>query len=78
MGTETVSHPTVRENVKKLARLFPLVVRNGQADFKALKKERGEFGAVNARPSEGYGLGRAGKEEAKQLANTDIVGKTLK
>jgi adenine-specific DNA-methyltransferase len=68
----------INENVKKLAELFPSAVRDGQVDFEALKKELGEFEAVSDKLSERYELGWAGKEEAKQLANTDVVGKTLK
>jgi adenine-specific DNA-methyltransferase len=68
----------ISENVKKLAELFPSAVRDGQVDFEALKKELGEFEAVSDKLSERYELGWAGKEEAKQLANTDAVGKTLK
>lgn len=68
----------ISENVKKLAELFPSAVRDGQVDFEALKKELGEFEAVSDKLSERYELGWAGKEEAKQLANTDVVGKTLK
>jgi adenine-specific DNA-methyltransferase len=68
----------ISENVKKLAELFPSAVRDGQVDFEALKKELGEFEAVSDKLSERYELGWAGKAEAKQLANKDIVGKTLK
>ena len=68
----------ISENVKKLAELFPSAVRDGQVDFEALKRELGEFETVSDKLSERYELGWAGKEEAKQLANTDIVGRTLK
>jgi adenine-specific DNA-methyltransferase len=68
----------ISENVKKLAELFPVAVKDGQVDFEALKSELGEFETVSDKLPERYELGWAGKEKAKQLANTDIVGKTLK
>ncbi len=68
----------ISENVKKLAKLFPAAVKDGQVDFEALKSELGEFETASDKLSERYELGWAGKEKAKQLAKTDIVGKTLK
>ncbi len=68
----------INENVKKLAQLFPSVVKDGQVDFEALKSELGEFQTVSDKLSEQYGLGWAGKEEAKNIAKIDIVGRTLK
>jgi adenine-specific DNA-methyltransferase len=66
------------DNVKKLAELFPSVVKDGQVDFAALYEELGEFEAVSDELSERYELGWAGKAEAKRLARTDLLGKTLK
>lgn len=60
--------------VDKLADIFPTVVKDGQVDFKALLAELGEY--VEA--TERYELNWAGKTEAKHIANSDIVGKTLK
>lgn len=68
----------VSENLKKLVELFPLVIKDGQVDFEELKKELGEFETVNDKQSEQYGLGWVGKEEAKQEARIDIIGRTLK
>ena len=65
----------VGDNVKKLAQLFPSVVKDGEVDFEALKEELGEFKEVE---SEKYELTWAGKQEAKRIAQEDIVGKTLK
>ncbi|AGL00968.1 hypothetical protein [Desulfoscipio gibsoniae] len=68
----------VSENVKKLADLFPSVVKDGQVDFEALKNELGEFETVSDKLSERYELGWAGKEDAKRLTTADVVGRTLK
>ncbi|EAX47882.1 Site-specific DNA-methyltransferase (adenine-specific) [Thermosinus carboxydivorans Nor1] len=68
----------ISENVKKLAQVFPSVVKDGQVDFEALKAELGQFETASEKLSERYELGWAGKEDAKRLANTDIVGRTLK
>lgn len=68
----------VNENVKRLAEVFPSVVKDGQVDFEALKAELGQFEDVNDTISEQYGLGWSGREEAKRISNTDIVGRTLK
>ena len=65
----------VNENVKKLAELFPAAVKDGQVDFEALKQELGQFEEVG---KEKYELTWPGKTLAKQLANLDIVGRTLK
>lgn len=72
----------VRENKKKFADLFgekieevfPSAVKDGEVDFKALLAELGEYVDSNER----YELTWAGKAEAKRIANTDIVAKTLK
>jgi len=65
----------VNENVKKLAKLFPAAVKDGQVDFDALKQELGQFEEVG---KEKYELTWPGKTLAKQLANLDIAGRTLK
>ncbi|ADL08674.1 site-specific DNA-methyltransferase [Thermosediminibacter oceani] len=65
----------VEENIKKLTELFPSVVKDGQVDFEALKQELGQFEELG---KEKYELTWPGKTLAKQLALTDIVGKTLK
>jgi adenine-specific DNA-methyltransferase len=69
-----ISNP-ISENVKKLAELFPAAVKDGQVDFEALKQELGQFEEVG---KEKYELTWPGKTMAKQLANMDIVGRTLK
>jgi len=65
----------VQDNIKKLAELFPAVVKDGQVDFEALKQELGQVEEVW---KEKYELTWPGKTLAKQLALTDVVGKTLK
>lgn len=65
----------VGDNVKKLAQLFPAVVKDGEVDFEALKEELGQFQEVG---SEKYELTWAGKKNAKKIAQEDVVGRTLK
>ncbi len=65
----------VGDNVVKLAQIFPSVVKDGEVDFKALKEELGQFTEVGA---EKYELTWAGKNNAKKIAQEDIIGKTLK
>jgi adenine-specific DNA-methyltransferase len=65
----------VQDNIKKLAELFPAAVKDGQVDFEALKQELGQVEEVG---KEKYELTWPGKTLAKQLALTDVVGKTLK
>lgn len=72
--TKDIFNP-INENIKKLESLFPGVVKDGQVDFEALKQELGQFEEVG---KEKYELTWPGKTKAKQLANTDIVGRTLK
>jgi len=72
--TKEICNP-INENIKKLESLFPEIVKDGQVDFEALKQELGQFEEVG---KEKYELTWPGKTQAKQLANTDIVGKTLK
>lgn len=72
--TKEIFNP-INENIKKLESLFPEIVKDGQVDFEALKQELGQFEEVG---KEKYELTWPGKTKAKQLANTDIVGRTLK
>lgn len=65
----------VGDNVKKLAQLFPIVVKDGEVDFEALKEELGQFTEVD---SEKYEFTWAGKKNAKKIAQGDVVGRTLK
>lgn len=65
----------VNEQVRKLAQLFPSVVKDGEVDFEALREELGQFNEVN---NEKYELTWAGKKNAKKIAQEDIVGRTLK
>lgn len=72
--TKEIFNP-INENIKKLESLFPGIVKDGQVDFEALKQELGQFEEVG---KEKYELTWPGKTQAKQLANTDIIGRTLK
>ena len=65
----------VGDNVKKLAQLFPSVVKDGEVDFEALKEELGQYEEVG---SEKYELTWAGKKNAKKIAQEDVIGRTLK
>ena len=65
----------VGDNVKKLAQLFPPVVKDGEVDFEALKEELGQYEEVG---SEKYELTWAGKKNAKRIAQEDVIGRTLK
>jgi len=65
----------VSENMRKLESLFPSAVKDGQLDIEALKEELGLFEDVSV---EKYELTWAGKQVAKKLSQTDIVGRTLK
>ena len=38
----------VGDNVKKLAQVFPAVVKDGEVDFEALKEELGDFQEVGS------------------------------
>ncbi|MFD1954829.1 site-specific DNA-methyltransferase [Paenibacillus thailandensis] len=58
----------------QLAELFPSAVKDGVVDFSSLLAELGQY--VDA--EERYELNWAGKTDAKRIANSDIVGKTLK
>ena len=66
---------TVNENVRALEAIFPSAVKDGQVDFEALKEELGQFEEVGP---EKYGLTWTGKQNAKKIAQQDIIGKTLK
>lgn len=72
--TKEIFNP-INENIKKLESLFPGIVKDGQVDFEALKQELGQFEEVG---KEKYELTWPGKTQAKQLVNTDIIGRTLK
>lgn len=65
----------VGDNVKKLAQVFPAVVKDGEVDFEALKEELGDFQEVG---SEKYEFIWSGKQNAKKLAQEDVAGRTLK
>ncbi|UYI92768.1 MAG: site-specific DNA-methyltransferase [Anaerostipes hadrus] len=65
----------VGDNIKKLAQIFPSVVKDGEVDFEALKEELGDFQEVG---SEKYEFTWVGKQDAKKLAQEDVVGRTLK
>ena len=65
----------VNDQVRKLAQLFPAVVKDGEVDFEALREELGQFNEVN---NEKYELTWAGKKNAKKIALEDVIGRTLK
>lgn len=65
----------VNENLEALQKLFPQVVKDGEVDFEALLEMLGQIKEVG---KEKYQLTWAGKQNAKRVANEDIVGKTLK
>lgn len=64
-----------KENLEKLAQLFPSIIKDGQVDFKALKEELGEFEEVK---EERYEFTWAGKQNAKKKIQEDVGAKTLK
>ncbi len=64
-----------QENIEKLKKLFPSAIKDGQLDVKALKEELGTFEEVG---QEKYEMSWAGKQKAKQIAQTSPLGKTLK
>lgn len=63
------------ENLRRLAELFPAVIKDKQVDFAALREELGQFEEVTA---EKYELTWSGKQAAKRLAQSDVAGRTLK
>ena len=65
----------VGDNVKKLAQVFPSVVKDGEVDFEALKEELGNFEEIG---SEKYEFTWVGKQDAKKLVQEDVIGRTLK
>ncbi|WNF38092.1 site-specific DNA-methyltransferase [Bacillaceae bacterium IKA-2] len=77
MEYRKVSHrifDKVNENLEALQKLFPQVVKDGELDFEALSEMLGQIKEVG---KEKYQLTWAGKQNAKQIANEDILGKTL-
>lgn len=63
-----------KDNIKKLAQLFPNVIKDGQLDYSALREELGEFEEAE---KEHYEFVWAGKSAAKKTAYDDIDGKML-
>lgn len=63
------------ENLRRLAELFPAVVKDKQVDFAALREELGQFEEVG---TEKYELMWSGKQAAKRAAQSDVAGRTLK
>ena len=64
-----------KENLEKLAQLFPSIIKDGQVDFKALKEELGDIEEVK---EERYEFTWAGKQNAKKKVQEDVGTKTLK
>lgn len=65
----------IADNIKKIAMLFPNVVKDGEVDIEALREELGFF---ESDIKEKYEFSWVGKRDAKKLAQEDIHGKTLK
>lgn len=63
------------ENITKIEKLFPSVVKDGQVDFEALKEF---FGIYEEVENEKYELTWHGKKKSKNFAEQDISGQTLK
>ena len=63
------------ENIKKLATIFPNVVKEGKVDFELLKQMLSEYLIDGCK--EKYGLNWVGKKESILKANTPI-NKTLR
>lgn len=63
------------ENLRRLADLFPSIIKDGEVDFTALKEELGIFEETG---KEQYELTWAGKQQAKRIAAEPVVGRTLK
>lgn len=63
------------ENLRRLADLFPSIIKDGEVDFTALKEELGIFEETG---KEQYELTWAGKQQAKRIAAESVVGRTLK
>lgn len=64
-----------KENLEKLAQLFPSIIKDGQVDFKALKEELGDIEEVKEERDE---FTWAGKQNAKKKVQEDVGTKTLK
>ncbi len=65
----------IEDNNKKIAMLFPNVVKDGEVDIEALKEE---LGYVESNIKEKYEFAWVGKQAAKRLSQEDIQNKTLK
>lgn len=65
----------VGDNVKRLAAVFPSVVKDGEVDFEALREQLGDYKEAT---SEKYELSWAGKKESKKVAQEDVIGRTLR
>lgn len=63
------------ENLRRLADLFPSIIKDGEVNFTALKEELGIFEETG---KEQYELTWAGKQQAKRIAAEPVVGRTLK
>ena len=63
------------DNLKKLAQLFPEIIKDGQVDFKALREELGEFEEVK---EEKYQFTWVGKQNANRKLQEDVGARTLK
>lgn len=65
----------LNDNIVKLAQVFPTVVKDGEVDFNALREELGQFTEVT---NEKYEFTWSGKQNAKKIAQEDVIDRTLK
>lgn len=65
----------IEDNIKKIAMLFPSVVKDGEVDLEALKEE---LGFMESNIKEKYEFTWVGKQAAKNISQEDIQNKTLK
>lgn len=65
----------IEDNIKKIAMLFPDVVKDGEVDLEALKVE---LGCSESDTKEKYEFTWVGKQASKKLSQEDIHNKTLK
>ena len=65
----------LNDNIVKLAQVFPTVVKDGEVDFNALREELGQFAEVT---NEKYEFTWSGKQNAKKIAQEDVLDRTLK
>ena len=70
---ESSINSIVDENIRALKTVFPMVVKDGAVDFEAFKEMFGDY----LDTSEKYELSWTGKQNAKKIAQEDVIGRTL-